>query len=439
MSSIYVWLLGTTDLFVKYGSVGLFLLAFAESSFFPIPPDLVLIPLALISPRRALWYALVCTTASVVGGVFGYLIGRYAGYPLLRKVASLQRIQQIEDIFARYGGWGVAIAGFTPIPYKLFTIAAGVFRMRQTEFVLASIVGRGLRFFLEGWLLMVYGQAILDFLAKYFELLTFGLTILLVMLYLGLSRLRKAVGLSRRVDQQVGQLKDWVNAWWLKCIVPLGKLGTYVLVGLSLAGFFLLLLAKLIEDLLGNELGYFDQLITAGITSLRTEPLTELMKLLTTLGSPGLLVPAALVLGLTFIFWFRHVWEAVTFWLCLLGAWGLIELLKELFARPRPAGVPLIEAAGYSFPSGHSLLAMVFYGFLIYVSWLKVQNLNLRLILTVFLSLLILGVGVSRVYLGVHYPSDVLGGFAAGGFWLISFILGSQGLRHRRRRPFIVN
>lgn len=146
------------DFFLENGAFGLFIMAFAEASFFPVPPDIVLIPLALICPKRAFYYSAITALSSTLGGIFGYLIGVRAGRPFLSKFAKGKRFREIEIMFSRYGGWAVAIAGFTPIPYKVFTIASGVFRMKVTTFITAAFLSRSARFFIEGAIIVAMGD-----------------------------------------------------------------------------------------------------------------------------------------------------------------------------------------------------------------------------------------------------------------------------------------
>ncbi|MEW6648360.1 MAG: YqaA family protein [Pseudomonadota bacterium] len=134
-------------------------LSFAESSFFPIPPDVMLAPMALARRDRAWYYALLTTLASVVGGAAGYLIGYFAFElvePLIREAGYWERYERAREWFDAWGFWAVFLAGFSPIPYKLFTISAGVIAMNFPLFMLASLIGRGARFFLVAGL-MVWG------------------------------------------------------------------------------------------------------------------------------------------------------------------------------------------------------------------------------------------------------------------------------------------
>lgn len=181
----------TEKVFAPLGSFGLFILAFMESSFFPIPPDLLLIVLVLADPSKAMFYALVCTLGSVIGGMFGYFIGLKGGLPILHKFVKEKKIRKVHYYFNKYEAWAVGIAGFTPLPYKVFTISAGVFYINFKKFVLASIIGRGGRFFLEATLLMMYGQAMVNFINDYFGILSIVGVIILIVIYVFYKKIIK--------------------------------------------------------------------------------------------------------------------------------------------------------------------------------------------------------------------------------------------------------
>lgn len=161
-------------------ALALFGFAFAESSFFPIPPDIMLIPLVIMHPENFWLYALLTTIGSVLGGMFGYLIGVYGGRPLLLKFFSGPRVRMVEHYYEKYNAWATAVAGLTPLPYKIFTIGAGTFRINFKIFVLASIAARGFRFFAVAWLSCIFGKRFLPLLQKYFNLATIIFVILLI-------------------------------------------------------------------------------------------------------------------------------------------------------------------------------------------------------------------------------------------------------------------
>ena len=158
-------------------------LSFAESSFFPIPPDVMLAPLSLANPSRAWRFALITTLASVAGGLFGYLIGHYAFdmiEPWLRTTKYWASYEIAVDWFGRWGFWAVFLAGFSPIPYKVFTIAAGALSMALLPFTLASLVGRGARFFLVAGLMAWGGARMEAVLHRYVDRLGWATVALVV-------------------------------------------------------------------------------------------------------------------------------------------------------------------------------------------------------------------------------------------------------------------
>lgn len=148
----------------------LFAIAFIESSFFPIPPDVMLIPMILTAPKKAWSIAGVATVGSVIGAYLGYAIGFYffqlIAEPLLNFYGYLEKFNSFKDLYNQYGAWIVFGAGITPFPYKIITIASGVVHMNLIVFTIASIIARGMRFFLVAWLLKKYGETMREFIEK---------------------------------------------------------------------------------------------------------------------------------------------------------------------------------------------------------------------------------------------------------------------------------
>ena len=189
MRRTYDWVLGWSR--SKWGETALFVLAFAESSFFPIPPDVLLIALCLGRPERSLRYALICTVGSVTGALGGYAIGYFLWQTAAGEdtgpaqwcyahLFSVEKFTEVQRLFEQYNFWAIFTAGFTPLPYKLFTIAGGVFGINIPMFTVASIVSRGLRFFLIAWLIKRFGPTVKVFIDKYFNLLAVVFTVLLI-------------------------------------------------------------------------------------------------------------------------------------------------------------------------------------------------------------------------------------------------------------------
>ncbi len=179
---LYNWVLHWAK--TPYGSWALFVLAFCESSFFPIPPDILLIALSVSIPKKSFKYALICTAGSLIGGCVGYLIGWQfmisVGEKIIQLYGLTHKMQYIKDLYMQYDAWAIGIAGFTPIPYKVFTISAGAFDINFTVFLIASAVSRAARFFLVGGLIYIFGPKIQAFIDKYFNILAIGFVVLLV-------------------------------------------------------------------------------------------------------------------------------------------------------------------------------------------------------------------------------------------------------------------
>lgn len=188
---LYNWVLSLAH--HKHSTLALCLLSFAESSFFPIAPDVLQIALTLERRDRAWFYAAVSTVASVLGGAFGYLIGMamwamVSGF-FFQYVFSPTTFEQVGTLYMTWDFWAIFVAAFTPIPYKVFTIAAGVFGISFPMFMLASVIGRAGRFFLVAALLWAFGESIRAFIDKYFNLLSFALVGLLLSGFLLLNYL----------------------------------------------------------------------------------------------------------------------------------------------------------------------------------------------------------------------------------------------------------
>lgn len=182
LRKMYYWVLSWAE--SPRAELYLFILAFAESSFFPIPPDVLLIALALSIPTRAFRYALICSVGSVIGGAFGYAIGLWfmeaLGQPIVDFYGLQRAYEDMGRIYNEWAGIAVFIAGFTPIPYKIFTIAAGVFKIDFLVFMVASLLSRSARFFLVAALLWRFGRPIRDFIDRYLGWLTLIFAALLV-------------------------------------------------------------------------------------------------------------------------------------------------------------------------------------------------------------------------------------------------------------------
>ena len=188
---MYDWVLSWSE--SKYGTIALFVLAFAESSFFPIPPDALLIALVLGARTKAFRLAAICTLGSVSGGMFGYWIGHFLWYDTAGNFSALANfffdtipgftVELFDSVAALYDKWNfwiVFTAGFTPIPYKIFTVSGGAFNIDFILFVVASAISRAARFYLVATLIWKFGDSIKEFIDKYFDWLAIAFTVLLI-------------------------------------------------------------------------------------------------------------------------------------------------------------------------------------------------------------------------------------------------------------------
>lgn len=172
----------------KHAPTALSVISFAEASFFPIPPDPLLVALCLGKPRRSLWFAVICSAFSVLGAVFGYLIGwgiwEHVNDFFFDYILKEQAFEYVQDSYQSNAFLALLGAAFTPIPFKVFTIAAGVFKVNFLVLIIASALGRSARFFLEAVLILYYGPRIKDFIEKYFNILTLAAFLVFVILVL---------------------------------------------------------------------------------------------------------------------------------------------------------------------------------------------------------------------------------------------------------------
>lgn len=182
MRRAYYWVVGWAE--KPQAEKALAGLSFAESSFFPIPPDPLLIAIVTARPKKWLRFATITTVASVLGGILGYIIGAAAisaVMPIIIQVGYEDAYKSAVEWFANYGAFAVVVAGFTPIPYKIFTIAGGAAGMSIPLFLIGSIIGRGGRFYLVAFLMQHFGRRYKDKIEKYIDVLGIAFVLLLVL------------------------------------------------------------------------------------------------------------------------------------------------------------------------------------------------------------------------------------------------------------------
>tara|TARA_B100001123_G_scaffold124795_1_gene145390 strand:- start:221 stop:841 length:621 start_codon:yes stop_codon:yes gene_type:complete len=192
IKKLYDWVLGLAQ--KPNGDISLGILSFSEASFFPIPPDVLLIPLCLGNRKKVYFFAFICSCFSIIGAIFGYYIGKLLWWNMPGEEYSyianmffeyvpgitIDGFNRIYTIYDQWNFWIVFTAGFTPIPFKLITISAGTFNINIIMFFVASVISRSARFFIVASLIKVFGDPIKEFIEKYFNLLAIAFTILLI-------------------------------------------------------------------------------------------------------------------------------------------------------------------------------------------------------------------------------------------------------------------
>lgn len=179
---LYQWTLRISG--HKNATAGLAAVSFTESSFFPIPPDIVLIPMCVARRDKAFYYAFICTVSSVIGGFFGYAIGYFLfetiGEPILKFYAATESFETLKQTYDQWGGWIIVAKGMTPIPYKILTILSGALHQNLMVFAVASVVARAMRFYLVAALIWKFGAPIQAFIEKRLMLMTTLFLVLLI-------------------------------------------------------------------------------------------------------------------------------------------------------------------------------------------------------------------------------------------------------------------
>lgn len=178
---LYDWTMSLAG--TRHAERSLFSISFIESSFFPIPPDVLLVPMTIARPRNWMRLAFLCTLASVLGAFLGYAIGMFlyetVGKQILAFYGKADAFDQIAELYNSWGAWGVFLGAVTPFPYKVLTIFSGATGLNLVVFTVVSFIGRGARFFLVAWLLSRYGEPIRVFIEKYLGLLSIAFIVLL--------------------------------------------------------------------------------------------------------------------------------------------------------------------------------------------------------------------------------------------------------------------
>ena len=436
-----------------YGYVVILFGVMLESTGVPLPGETILLASGVLVQQGhldlgdAIVFGIL---GAVIGDQLGYWVGREGGRPFVLRwgryvFISPERLARAEAFFERHGGKAVFLARFFSGLRVFGALVAGISRMRWATFILYNVLGGA-----------VWATAVV--LLGYF----LGSSLGLVERWLGRATLVLALMLAlvvafylahRWAAHNRARLVGWGEAllayppvarlrmrydvqlrWLLRRLTPGQYLGLHLTVGLVAAAGGLWLFGGLAEDVLtGDPLVRFDRALDDYLHSFATPPLTTFFLIVTALGSIEAIVLLGMVVA-TFLALGRR-WLFLGSWLAAVaGSAVLNHLLKQLFERPRPYFEhPLLVETSYSFPSGHAMESFVVYGMLAYFAVLALRTWESRVAVVFGTALLVVLIGFSRMYLGVHYFSDILAGYAAGGVWLSALITGAETIRRSKK------
>ena len=441
------------SLIEHYGYLVILFGVMLESTGVPLPGETILIASGVLVQRGHLDLGDVIVfglLGAVLGDQIGYWIGRGGGRPFVLRwgryvFITPERLARAEAFFERHGGKAVFLARFFSGLRVFGALVAGISRMRWGTFILYNALGGAVwatavvlvGYFLgssmglvERWL----GRATLVLLAVLAVVLAFYLA------YRWAARNRARLagwGEAVLTYPPVARLRtryDVQLRWLLHRLTPGQYLGLHLTIGLLAAAGCLWLFGGLAEDLLtGDPIVRFDRALDDYLHARATPPLTTFFLIVTAWGSIEAIVLLGVVVA-AILAWGRR-WLFLGSWLAAVaGSAVLNQLLKGLFERPRPYFKhPLLVETSYSFPSGHAMESFVAYGMLAYFAVLALRSWKARVAAVFGAALLVMLIGFSRMYLGVHYFSDVLAGYAAGGVWLSALITGVETIRRSKK------
>ena len=438
----------------QYGYLIVFFGVMAESIGVPLPGETILIAAGVMVQRGhldlgdAIVFGIL---GAVVGDQIGYWVGREGGRPFVLRwgryvLITPERLERAERFFERHGGKAVFLARFFSGLRVFGALVAGMSRMHWRTFFLYNALGGAtwataavlIGYFLGSSLALVQrwlGRATLLLAVLVAVALAFYLAYRWVASHRALLVEKGIAALTYPLVARLRERYDRQLRWLLRRLTPGQYLGLHLTLGLLAAAGCLWLFGGVAEDILtGDPLVRFDHALATYLHASATPPLTAFFLAVTAFGSLEVIAPLGLLVA-GFLGW-RRRWLLLGTWLVgLTGSVILDQLLKQLFARPRPVFErPLILETSYSFPSGHAMVSLVAYGVLAYFAMLALGTWRARVAVVLGTALLVLLIGFSRLYLGVHYFSDVVAGFAAGGVWLSALVIGTETLRRAKPR-----
>ncbi|MCL4456603.1 MAG: bifunctional DedA family/phosphatase PAP2 family protein [Nitrospirae bacterium] len=430
-----------------WGYYVLFLMTFLETSAFLgllVPGESMVVIAGLLASRGVLelgdviWVAsLGAITGDTVGYFIGYRFGegfflKYGKYFFFKK----EYLDEAKGFFDKHGGKTVFIGRFMAWLRAFAPVVAGISRMHYSRFLFFNLAGGivwAAIFSLLGYFVGNSWDIIKTYLGRFG---IFGFIIGAVIIYLYFLFTKKRRLIKEKVSWIDRRLFTHMPGTW-EFVKRRFSAGEWYGLNLTISlVFFILALfsfGEIVEDLIDKEtLFYLDFKIQRLVEGVISPEITRFMVDITNIGGVYLIVITTAAMAL-YLLYRRHWWELFTLFLIVGFGESLLVILKLFFHRPRPMP-QMVAAHGYAFPSGHSFAAMIVYGSLIYMTWKFIKGEALRFIVFFLSILLIILIGISRIYLNVHYLTDVLGGYAAGLSWLVLCIIMANTLKQYYRR-----
>jgi membrane protein DedA with SNARE-associated domain/membrane-associated phospholipid phosphatase len=444
-------------LLATYGYLAVFGLVFLESLGVPLPGETALLTAAALSATGRLGFPGVLAAAAggaICGDACGYWIGRIGGLRLLQRYGRLirlddRKLEKGRQFFQRHGGKTVFLGRFVALLRATAALLAGVNCMPYLKFTLFNAAGGICWTILVGALGFGFGRnlpAVERWVGQAGAMAVLLFALLVALPFVGgwivrhrgevlqaVTGTLERLGVGHAARALVGRYpRSW--AFLGRRFSTVEYLGLHLTIGLLLSLAALWIFASIAEDVIHHDpITQFDIELAHALHGYSSAAVLTIANTVTLAGSPGVILPLALVVGAILIQ--KRQWVFLVGWLtALAGGAALDAALKMLFRRPRPVWEdPWALAHGWSFPSGHAMGSLVTYGMIAYLAVATQKQWSVRVPVIGAMTLLIVLIGLTRLYLGVHYFSDVVGGYAAGAVWLASCISGCEVARRRSR------
>jgi membrane protein DedA with SNARE-associated domain/membrane-associated phospholipid phosphatase len=436
-----------------WGYLIVFLMPFLESAAFTgllVPGETVVVLAGFLSSQGyldlgvCLW---MISLAVILGDTTGYTLGKAIGRGYFEKHKRLlflkeKHLKQTEEFFARHGGKAIFFARFTHLLRAMAPFVAGMSRMPYKKFLLFNVAGGIIWTAIFTLLGYFFGQS-WQLIEKWAG--RAGVFILFVFLVIaGFSMLSRAAAKNKNellvwfkeLSGAVGSIpyiRDFRKrhpgtvAFVRERVSPEGYLGAHLTAGLILSALFIWIFGGITEDVLtGDPLVAVDHWVSERVHYFRSPLTTAFLTAFTALGGSRVLTLGGLIVAIYLIFKKRFD-DLIIYVTAMIGGSFLVFILKTAIHRVRPrTGITLFQIGGWSFPSGHAMMSIIFYGMLAYLFIRKMQSWKLKVLAVAAAGFMVFMIGLSRIYLNVHYLSDVLAGYAGGLFWLTVSITGIE-------------